>query len=108
MRTKYGHRSSWFWFAIIQLVGIGLYISAQVIGLALLLPGSAIAAFIPLHRLWFPYLWSRYRTDAWELSDFLYLPTVILVNLLLYWIVNRYMSARRQQDDFEVRDNPTH
>ena len=101
-RRRNRYRCWWSWFAIIQLVGVGLYISAQVIGLALLLPGSAIAGFIPFHRLWFPYLWNHYRTDEWGLSDFLYLPTAILINFLLCWSVSR-ISASRRQDDFGVR-----
>jgi hypothetical protein len=57
-------------------------------------PGSLIASFLPLHALWFPYLWTRFETDATGLATVLFLPTTVLINVI-FFLIARYYFRRR-------------
>lgn len=78
------------------LVFIGAETSAmiQFLGLALLLPGSLGAAVLPLQRLWTPGLWRCCQTDAAGLSNLLYLPVAITINLVAWWAFRLYRLRR--------------
>ena len=78
------------------LVFIGSSVSAviQIGGYVLLFPGSLIAAILPLQRLWHPFLWRLWRTDAAGLSNLLYLPTAILANVLIWLLIRGRFRGR--------------
>ncbi len=73
--------------AVLLILGAERDIAVYFGGLALLLPGSVIAAILPLEKLWHPVLWRLWRTDPSGLSDTLYLPVAIAANLLVGWAI---------------------
>ena len=94
-------RRLWLLFAALQLVGVildfageQLSVLIQALALLLLIPGSLIASFLPLHALWFPYLWTRFETDATGLATVLFLPTTVLINVI-FFLIARYYFRRR-------------
>jgi len=85
--------------AVLVILGAGRDIAVNVGGLALLLPGSVIAAILPLEKLWHPILWRLLRTDPWGLSDALYLPVAIAANLLVGWAIRILQRRYRNRLD---------
>ena len=66
-----------------MLMGSGASALIQIGGLALLLPGSLVAAVLPLHKLWHPLFWRLWQTDSIGFSNLLYLPVVVIMNMLV-------------------------
>lgn len=94
-------RRYWGAITVINAVGAGLVfvgaetsIALQASGFLFLLPGSLVAAALPLQRLWNPALWYCCRTDATGLSNVLYLPLAVAVNLLTWWAIRAYRIRR--------------
>ena len=94
-------RRYWVVIVVANAVGAGLlFIGAatsamiQLLGFALLLPGSLAAAMLPLQRLWIPGLWRCCQTDSAGLSNVLFLPAAITVNLLVFWAFRSYRLKR--------------
>jgi hypothetical protein len=95
---------AWAIFSSIQLIGgILAFVGAQfnvliqVLGLVVLLPGSVIAAPLPYHSLWRPFLWTRYQTDQEGLATILYLPAVLVINVLVF-LALRYLYPKRDKN----------
>jgi len=91
----------WLWFSAIQLTGAVLTFSgadrdliAYLAGLVLLLPGSFPAAYLPTERLWRPYLWDHFGTDAAGLRNVLYLPFTVLINICVFYLVRLFLVRR--------------
>jgi hypothetical protein len=91
-RSKY-----WQAFAVVQTIGgtlvvFGATYSAIVymLGLVLLFPGSVMAATLPLQKLWHPALWRYWKTDPTGLSNSLYIPMVLIFNLVAWWAFRFY------------------
>jgi hypothetical protein len=68
---------------VLVLVGSGASALVQIAGLGLLLPGSLVAAVLPLQKLWHPLLWRLWQTDSIGFSNLLYLPVVVILNLVV-------------------------
>lgn len=75
----------------------------HILGLLLLLPGSVIAAVLPIRALWHPALSRCCGTDAEGLSNVLYVPIAVLTNFLLWWLLQTKRS--RKKFTAERRDN---
>jgi hypothetical protein len=80
--------------ATLVFIGADASTAVQILGYLLLVPGSIVAAALPLHRLWHPSLWRCCQTDAAGLSNILYLPVAVVINLLMWWCVRLYWSKR--------------
>jgi hypothetical protein len=107
-------RNPWLWFSAVQLIGgvlsawgsqvdLGMYI----FGLIFLLPGSTVAPYLSAHvgqyfYLLVPRFWDHFQTDATGLSDVLYLPLAILVNVLAFWAVKSVVKRRTTRHAPEV------
>jgi hypothetical protein len=96
MRSPY---FSWRLFGLIDFLGcvlvfIGASESAglQVLGLVLLVPGSAVATFVPTRLLWHPILLRCCGADAEGLSNVLFLPTAVLANASILYIIRRWRA----------------
>ena len=85
-------------FAVaVVVVGAEHSMVAQLIGFALLLPGSAVAAGLegiiarltarPGGELWF-----------WNVADVVFLPACVALNVLAFWIAIRVHSLRTEPD----------
>jgi hypothetical protein len=93
----------WGTVVVVNAVGAGLvFIGAetsamiQFLGFAVLLPGSLGAAVLPLQGLWSLGLWRCCQTDAAGLSNVLYLPVAITINLLAWWAFRLYRLRRNR------------
>ena len=94
-------RKYWGVLAVLQglgaaLVFVGSYFSAavQIVGMVALLPGSVVAASLPLHKLWNPAFWRLWQTDSAGLANVLYLPVALLTNVLIWWAICVYRRHR--------------
>jgi hypothetical protein len=93
---------SWKAFLLIQglgtlmvLIGAATNVATQVIGLAMLLPGSAMAAIIPYR--WFdllPALGRLTKSDAAGISNVIYLPCAVLINAAVFYLVRKALRSR--------------
>jgi hypothetical protein len=81
--------------AFLVLLGAESNGGIQVLGYVFLLPGSVIVAVLPLHKLWLPVLWRCCQTDSVGLSNFLYLPLAMSMNLGIWWGLRAYMLRRK-------------
>ena len=64
------------------------------LGLVLLVPGSLVAALLPLEKLWRPGLWRCCQTDSAGLSNTLYLPVAVAMNLLAWRAIGLYRAKQ--------------
>jgi len=94
-------RRYWGVVAVLQglraaLVLVGAYFSAaaQIVGLVVLLPRSAVAASLPLHKLSKPVFLRLWQTDSAGLENALYLPVALLTNVLIWWAICAYLRHR--------------
>ena len=98
----------WTAFFVVQGIGLVCVLAGScclhtggalyLVGSVALLPGSFLSSYLydAFSKLWPPVLERLTRMDAEDLSDVLYLPAVILSNVLLFTVVRRIMKARFQ------------
>ena len=77
---------------VLVFVGAELNVGIQILGVLLLFPGSVIAAVLPLQSLWNPVFWRCCQTDSTGLSNALYLPAAIVINLLVGFALRLFTS----------------
>jgi hypothetical protein len=89
---------SWKWFAIGSVcgclciaTGAAFSLPVHLLGLALLLPGSALAAYATPVSLMHRYL------GTMPVSDVLYLPVVVVTNAVVFAAVRRFCRPYRTE-----------
>lgn len=75
---------------VLVLISAASSAAIQVLGFALLLPGSVCAALLPLQRLWVPSLWNCCQTDAAGFANALFIPTAVAINSLVWVLFRAY------------------
>jgi hypothetical protein len=95
-----GTKTSWIWFCALQIMGSGFVVwgaganlGLHVLGLGMLLPGS-VAASYTLGPFFQKHYLSRFGMGPIALSDFLFLPATLLVNIVVFgsvklWVVRK-------------------
>jgi len=109
MKPATRNQKLWITLTFLQAIGcasvvIGTAANAtlQIIGCILLVPGSVFVAFLPLQRLWLPFMWRFAKTNPTGLSNLLYLPCVVLFNVALLWSIKWLQSRRRQRSQSKI------
>jgi hypothetical protein len=80
--------------ATVLLVGAWTSVVLYGLGFILLLPGSAVASFLPLRSIGSSRLLSLTGIDGPSYENLLYLPAAIAFNCVCVLLINKYLGKR--------------